>query len=284
MTPPSSTVSLRAWARQLVPFSVRAGLRRLPAVASALVRPPPPPERGDAARFPHAHCERSSPLRRETTIYEEALQRAKEHNVRLGASRIHGCVLAPGETFSWHAVVGPPICLRGFLPGPELHDGRLSNGPGGGLCQVANLLYWLAVHAGLEVLERHRHDLDLFPDHERTAPFGCGATVFFPFKDLRFRNPHPWPVMLEVRVDATHVQGAVRMPEDPGFRCEVLEVSHRFVRRDGAVWRENRLVRRTHAGGSFRDEPLSENHARVAYVVPEHQLESPESAVVGGAA
>ncbi|MFL5354884.1 VanW family protein [Archangium sp.] len=278
----SPTVPLRALARQLLPFSMRVGLRRLPAVTKALLRPPPAPKRGDAARFPHTHCERASPLRRETTIYEDALQRAKEHNVRLGASRIHGCILAPGETFSWHAVVGPPIRLRGFRPGPELHEGRLSNGPGGGLCQVANLLYWLAVHAGLEVLERHRHDLDLFPDHERTAPFGCGATVFFPTRDLRIRNPHPWPVMLEVHVDAEHVRGAVRMPEDPGFRCEVLEVAHRFVRRDGTIWRENQLVRRTHAGGAFRDEPLSENHARVAYVVPEHQLELPESAVVGG--
>ena len=275
--------SLRILARRLVPFSVRAGLRRLPAMASALLRPPPAPKRGDASGFPHTHCERASPLRRDTTIYEEALQRAKEHNVRLGASRIHGQVLGPGESFSWHAVVGPPIRLRGFLPGPELHDGRLAEGPGGGLCQVANLLYWLAVHAGLEVLERHRHDLDLFPDHERTAPFGCGATVFFPFKDLRFRNPHPWPVMLEVWVDGTHVHGAVRMPEDPGFRCEVLEVSHRFVRRDGAIWRENRLVRRTHAGGTVREEPLSENHARVAYAVPEQQLENPKSLTAGGA-
>lgn len=275
-------VPLRALARQLLPFSLRVGLRRLPAVTKALLRPPPAPKRGDAALFPHTHCERSSPLRRETTIYEDALQRAKEHNVRLGASRIHGCILAPGETFSWHTVVGPPIRLRGFRPGPELHEGRLSHGAGGGLCQVANLLYWLAVHAGLEVLERHRHDLDLFPDHERTAPFGCGATVFFPTRDLRIRNPHPWPVMFEVHVDSEHVRGAVRMPEDPGFRCEVLEVEHRFVRRDGTVWRENRLVRRTHSGGTFRDEPLSENHARVAYVVPEHQLELPESTVVGG--
>ena len=70
--------------------------------------------------------------------------------------------------------------------------------------------------------------------------------------------------MLEVHVDSEHVRGAVRMPEDPGFRCEVLEVAHRFVRRDGTVWRENRLVRRTHARGAFQDEPLSENHARVA--------------------
>jgi hypothetical protein len=32
-----------------------------------------------------------------------------------------------------------------------------------------------------------------------------------------------------------------------------------------------------------RDEPLSENQARVAYAVPEQQLENPESPAVGGA-
>lgn len=266
---------LRAWVRRWVPFTLRTSLRRLPAVARALLRPAPALARGEAGRFPHLQCERRSPLRRPTTLYAPALQHAKEHNVRLAAARLDGRVLEPGQLFSWHGALGPPLRLRGFLPGPELQEGRVAAGPGGGLCQVANLLYWLALHAGLQVLERHRHELDLFADHERSAPFGCGATVYFPSKDLRLRNPHPWPVLLQVRVEDTHLYGAVLMPRDPGFRCEVLEVEHRFVRRGGDIWRENRLVRRTHTAGASRDEPLGENRARVLYPVPEHLLTHP---------
>ena len=139
---------------------------------------------------------------------------------------------------------------------------------------MANLVYWLAVHGGLLVLERHRHDLDLFPDAERDVPFGLGATVFWPMRDLVVANPHSVPVQVVLDVCGGRLQGALHGAHALGARWGVREVQHRFVRRGGSVWRENRLIRWCESvAGAVIEEPLAEHSARVAYPVPEAQVE-----------
>jgi len=219
---------------------------------------------------------RQSPLRRQGTAYEPDLQAAKEHNIRHVVALLDGLELAPGATFSWHDEVGPPLRLRGFAEGPELHDGVMGAGGGGGVCQVANLVYWLGVHGGLEVVERHRHGLDLFADSDRDVPFGCGATVFWPAMDLRLRNPHGHAVVLRLALDHAHLSGALQLPEDPGFRVRIVETHHRFTREGDEVFRHNRLWREWDHGDLVRREPLAEHRARVCYPVPP-ALISPES-------
>lgn len=255
---------LRQLARRVVPVPVRVALTQWPDVLALLTLEKLPV---DGAAHGHVVCARSTPLRRERTAYAEALQRAKEHNVARAAQLLDGLVLAPGALFSWHRHVGPPVRLRGFLPGPELHDDHLEAGDGGGLCQVANLLFWLALHAGFTIVERHRHALDLFPDDSRTVPFGCGATVFFPRKDLRFSNANAVPASLHLSVHGGALHGEVRTAAPLPFRVELVEQRHRFVRRDGVTWRENSLYRRWHEAGGVREEWVADHSARVGYEV-----------------
>lgn len=249
-----------------LPFPIRVGLRRVPASLIWLKRPRP--ERASEHDFPHVQARRRTPLRRQSTLYADRLQRAKEHNVARAAQLMDGVVLQPGASLSWHDVIGPPVRARGFVPGPELHADQLAEGGGGGLCQVANLAAWLAVHAGLELPTRHRHGLDLFPDEARTVPFGLGATVFFPTRDLVLRNPHDQPVRLGFQIVEGHLVGEARLasPLDTSFHVE--ERDARFERIDGVVYRFNRLVR-VHEHG---EEPLWSTRARVAYPVSEELL------------
>ena len=119
----------------------------------------------------------------------------------------------------------------------------------------------------MRVVERHRHGLDLFPDHERTVPFGCGATVVYNYADFRFENPLPQPVMLRARVEDGVFISELWCRDDPGHRVEVEEVDHRFFREDGEWWRENRLRRRivTTAGEVLLDQEVAHNRGRVMY-------------------
>lgn len=255
---------LRPLVRRLVPVPVRVALLQWPD-ALALLRLPRLPHSSDVP--PELVVAHASPLRRERTRYDEAWQRAKEVNVRRAVEALNGLTLAPGALFSWHRHLGPPLRVRGFAAGPELHDERLSSGGGGGLCQVANLVFYLAVRAGLELVERHRHGLDLFPDDSRTVPFGCGATVFFPRKDLKLRNTTGRALTLVLGVTDTTLTGELRAAEPLPFSCEVVERDHRFEDgADGARFRRNSLFRRWHfADGSTCEEWLADNHARVAW-------------------
>ncbi|MCB9668982.1 MAG: VanW family protein [Alphaproteobacteria bacterium] len=260
-------------AREVVPFAVRSGVFRLPHVLRWL-RDRGGPERAEPVGV--VVCERSSPMRRPGTTYAEALQAAKEANVARVARALHGVRVPPGGVLSWHATIGPPLRFRGFAPGPELHDGVLATGAGGGACQVANLLFWLGAHAGMEVVERHRHGLDLFPDDRRDVPFGCGATVFYPHSDLVLANPHGTGLRFAFVRDGADIVGRV-LAEDPLPRTYRLEErDHRFFRRDGEVWRANAIHRvATDASGATTDTLLVDNLARVTYPVPSERLEAP---------
>ncbi len=119
----------------------------------------------------------------------------------------------------------------------------------------------------MEIAERHRHGLDLFPDHQRTVPFGCGATVVWRHTDLRIHNPLPVPVLLRTRVEDGAFRCELRTEADPGIRVQVREEDHRFYR-EGEVWmRENRIRRRiTRPDGTLlADEEVAHNRGRVPY-------------------
>jgi vancomycin resistance protein VanW len=151
--------------------------------------------------------------------------------------------------------------------GLELHEGELTQGLGGGCCQVSNALYLLALRGGMKIVERHRHGIDLFPDHQRTVPFGCGATVFYNYADLRFENPLPQPVLCRFLLKDRHLISELWTEEDPGWTVEIYEVEHRFYCEDNHWMRENRLRRRfRRADGSILlDHEVAHNCGRVLY-------------------
>ena len=268
----------RAVARRFLPYRVRlaiVNLRLLPrwlAERDALIRRRVEPAALDG--FVWVLARHTSPLERVPGSVEPALQRGKETNVRRAARTLDGTVLRPGEVFSYLHALGRPSRLRGYRPGLELHDGEPARGIGGGLCQVSNGLFWTAVQAGMRIIERHRHGLDLFPDDQRTVPFGCGATVVWRHTDLRFANPLDVPVVLRTRVAAGAFTCELRTQGDPGVRVDVREEDHRFFRQGDSWTRENRIVRRiTRADGTvLADEEVAHNRGRVLYVPTQEQL------------
>lgn len=72
---------------------------------------------------------------------------------------------------------------------------------------MTNLLYWMTLHTPLTVTERWRHGYDVFPDSNRTQPFGSGATCFYNYMDLMVRNDTPDTWRLVLQVTDTHLEG-----------------------------------------------------------------------------
>ncbi|MDO8451593.1 MAG: VanW family protein, partial [bacterium] len=79
------------------------------------------------------------------------------HNVRLAASKVHGILLKPEETFSFNDAVGDISAATGFQTAYIIKDGRTVLGDGGGVCQVSSTLFRSALAAGLPILERKAH-------------------------------------------------------------------------------------------------------------------------------
>ena len=257
-------------------YAARAGELRLERRVSDRIRRVPFARAVAVDDLPVVLIRHASVLRRRLRDLDPRLQETKIVNLRLAAATIDGLLLRPGEIFSFWDRVGPPTAARGFAEGLILRGGRITSGVGGGLCQLSNLLYWMALHTPLAVVEHHHHGFDPFPDAGRVLPFGSGATIFYSYGDLRLANPTDRPLRLGVTVGRTHLHGSVTTDRPWPLAYHVEEHGLRFARgEDGIVYRDNELWRRVvdrRTGEMLERTLITRNHAVVANPVPEDVL------------
>jgi hypothetical protein len=129
-------------------------------------------------------AESRTPLWGERGSAELDLQRGKVQNLRCALRRLDGTVIPAGETFSFWQQIGRATRGRGYVEGRQLQEGCLFPAIGGGLCQLSNALYAVALQAGCEIVERHPHTR-IIPGS--AAEEGRDATVAWNYIDLRFR-------------------------------------------------------------------------------------------------
>jgi len=153
-------------------LDIRAGIRRYP--------------QGDGASYPTVLAESRTPLWMEESLAERALQLGKVQNLRCALRRLNGAQVPAGQTFSFWKQIGQATPRRGYVAGRLLREGCLMPAVGGGLCQLSNALYDVALQADFEIVERWAHSR-VIPGSAAAA--GRDATVAWNYIDLRFR-PH----------------------------------------------------------------------------------------------
>ncbi len=176
--------------------------------------------------YPYVYFEHSTPLMRKLKDVDMWLQENKVVNLKLAAPRLDGIILRPGEVLSYWRLIGKPTYHKGYKDGMVLKNGGFHPGAGGGLCQMSNLIFWMTVHTPLTIIERHRHGYDVFPDSNRTQPFGSGATCFYPHGDLMIRNDTNQSFQLRVWVGEKELFGQWRCMEEPEYSYEIVERNH----------------------------------------------------------
>lgn len=233
--------------------------------------------RQEEAALPFVCASHATPLLRKLKDVDMYLQQNKIVNLHIAVPRVHQVTLRPGEVFSYWRLIGRPTRRKGYRKGMVLQNGTFTAGTGGGICQLSNLIYWITVHTPLTVLERHRHGYDVFPDADRTQPFGSGATCFYNYGDLMLRNDTDQIFRLVLEVTATHLKGAWTTDKRPEYRYEVYEKEH-VMRQEpwGGYTRHNLLYRKKYdsTGAVIADEFVVENHAIMMYppFLGEHEV------------
>jgi vancomycin resistance protein VanW len=220
--------------------------------------------------FPYAIKRHQSLLRRKLGSSDPVLQENKITNLSIALKSIDGIILKPGQTFSFWHLIGKPKASKGYIEGLLLSQGEVKTGVGGGLCQLANLLFWLTLHTPLEIKERHHHSFDPFPDEQRVLPFGSGASVFFNYIDLRFYNPTHHNFQFHVWLTEQHLKGIVSCDNELPYSYHLEERNHQFHHIKGKNYRENEIWRRIidKRTGNVEDEQLMiHNYSEVKYEV-----------------
>ncbi len=232
----------------------------------------------DSPLFSHPILKHKSLIFRPLAGTDPQLQYNKAVNLGISIKEIDGVVIRPGETFSLWKLVGRPTARKGYLEGLTISGGQVGSGTGGGLCQLANLIFWLGLHTPLEVAERHHHSFDLFPDNQRTLPFGSGTTIFYNYLDLRFYNPTDMEFQIRLWLSEKFLEGDIKSsrPMDRLYRIE--ERNHRFEQ-EGQIWyRKNEIWRLVLDPGThnvLEERLLIRNRSEVRYKLqPEEKADA----------
>ena len=88
----------------------------------------------------------NSLIRRRLGNVNMQLQENKATNLALAVSHIDGLLIRPGETFSVWKQIGRTSKRKGYKEGLTIAKGQPSQGIGGGLCQLSNLIHWMVLH------------------------------------------------------------------------------------------------------------------------------------------
>lgn len=209
-----------------------------------------------------------TPLLRQLKDVDMWMQYNKIINLKIASKQLNGIIIHPNEVFSYWKLIGKPTKRKGYADGMILRNGTFSAGTGGGLCQMSNLIFWMTIHTPLTVIERHRHGYDVFPDSNRTQPFGSGATCFYPYGDLMIRNDTEDDYQLSVCVGTDYLEGAWRSSAECEYRYEIVEKNHQMI---GEFWggysRHNELYKQTidRNGCLIEEELIVKNSAIMMY-------------------
>ena len=117
---------------------------------------------------------------------------ARSTNLEVGASKINGHVLMPGEVLSGQGAMAPITAANGFKNAGAYENGRSVDSIGGGICQIATTLYNAALYAELDIVQRQNHSMTVsYVDHSRDA------AIAGTYKDIKIANPYDTPIYVE---------------------------------------------------------------------------------------
>lgn len=131
-----------------------------------------------------------SPIASFYTSYDNS-DSNRNKNLEIGAGTINTLV-GPGEIFALSDYLEPITANNGYKSSKVILNGKLVDGIGGGICQVASTLYNSVLLTDLEIISRQNHSMPV-----GYIPLGRDATYASDIIDFKFKNPTEYPVYVE---------------------------------------------------------------------------------------
>ncbi len=133
----------------------------------------------------------------EATTYYWGSWPNRRSNIALGAGKLNGIIIAPGEEFSFNDHLGDITPEAGYLEGSVILGGATVTGIGGGICQVSTTMFRAAFGGGYAITERNSHGYRVgYYEYANAGP-GLDAAIWQPEIDLRFQNNTPHHLLIE---------------------------------------------------------------------------------------
>jgi len=211
------------------------------------------------------------------------LQENKITNIMLACNKINGIIIHPNETFSFWKTVGKTRQKDGYKKGLVISKNGFTDGYGGGLCQMANMIHYLILNSPLEVTELHHHSDALFPDERRSVPFGTGTSICYNNIDYRFKNNTNQDIQILVWCENGELCGELRSEQSFPYRYKLVEENHHFKKENEKYYRISQVYKITidkKTNTMLKKELILDNHSLVMYdhnLIPKNEIRSDEN-------
>ncbi len=216
-----------------------------------------------------------SVLMRKLWNVDMKLQENKVVNVELAIEKLAWIIIKPWEVFSFWELVWKPTYKKWYLDWILINHWGVDTGVWWWLCQLSNLLYWMFLHLDVQVLERHRHSYDIFPDSGRVLPFASGATVFYNYVDLKIKNTLDYPIQIKLWTNDKYLKGQILSNFPRKEKFHVYEKYHTFIKNKGNYFRYNIINREKIIDWKMiNDTTVLENFSPVKYKVDEEKIKN----------
>ncbi|PXV89435.1 vancomycin resistance protein VanW [Lachnotalea glycerini] len=223
--------------------------------------------------LPYELFESSCPLYNYKTGFDLVYQENKVFNLKLAAAAIDKLIILPNETFSFWKLVRYADKAIPYKDGLIMINGKLTTAPGGGLCQLSNLLYWMFLHSPLTIVERHGHTIKDFPDPPSDAPIGVDATVSEGWLDLKVKNNTKETLQIQITFDQNCINGRLLINKDCKKSYEVLNGKTIYYRSNDKIFEEVEVISKVISYGSISNSAtrlLYKNKCEIGYQLPEN--------------
>lgn len=212
------------------------------------------------------------PMYNKNTGFDMIYQENKVHNLKLAAAAIDHMLIRPGETFSFSLATRHADRRQPYREGLTVIGGKLTTAPGGGMCQLSNLLFWVFLHSPLTVVERHGHGSKDFPEPPSDAPMGVDATLAEGWKDLKVRNDTDRTFQIHIAFDREKIYGYLYTDQQDPLVYSISNGPVSYYRRQDALWEEVDVIQTLadrETGQTQSTRTLYRNVCRIGYTLPE---------------
>ena len=172
------------------------------------------------------------------TGFDMIYQENKVFNLKLAAKTLDNLIICPGETFSFWKSVRYADKDTAYKDGLVMENGKLQALPGGGLCQMSNLLFWLFLHTPLTIIERHGHMIKDFPEPPSDAPIGVDAAISEGWLDLKVKNNTECTFQISISFDETNIHGSILTDIEPTTTFQITNDRPLYYRKNSKIFEE----------------------------------------------
>ena len=121
-------------------------------------------------------------------------------NLKLSCEAVDGLILYPGDVFNYNKTLGQRTEEKGYKPAASYVGNETVDTVGGGICQTSSSIYYCALLADLQIVQRHNHTFI-----SSYMPFGMDATVDWSGPNFRFKNNTNYPIKIEAKAKGGNV-------------------------------------------------------------------------------